>query len=39
MTSRGRRTQTRVMNALEQTVMQALADNPHVAADEIRETG
>jgi osmotically-inducible protein OsmY len=23
------------MNALEQTVMQALADNPHVAADEI----
>jgi osmotically-inducible protein OsmY len=35
MTSRGRRTQTRVMNALEHTVMQALADNPHVAADEI----
>jgi osmotically-inducible protein OsmY len=35
MTPRDGRTQSLGMNALEETVMQALADNPRVAADEI----
>jgi osmotically-inducible protein OsmY len=35
MTPSGKRSQTWVMNTLEQDIMQALADDPHVAADEI----